>query len=63
MSNKGRVKTIVILVLKFLGLLSLLYIFVCSLDVMSSSFRLVGGELYSSRRKKKEICLIVEKVK
>lgn len=45
LKKKARMKIIFILIMKFIGLLSLLYIFVCSLDVMSSSFRLVGGKL------------------
>ena len=43
MDRKGRVKHVALLVSKLVGLLMLLYVFVCSLDVMSSAFRLVGG--------------------
>ena len=45
MDTKQRVLTVLFLVLRVLALLSLLYLFVCSLDVMSSAFRLVGGKL------------------
>ena len=44
MDTKARVKHVAVLIGKLIGLLSLLYIFVCSLDVMSSAFRLVGGK-------------------
>lgn len=40
----GRVKRVLLLTGKFLALLALLYTFVCSLDIMSSAFRLVGGK-------------------
>ena len=43
MDTKARVKHVAVLVGKLIGLLTLLYVFVCSLDVMSSAFRLVGG--------------------
>ena len=45
MNQTERIKHVVILIAKFIGLLSLLYIFVCSLDIMSSAFRLVGGKI------------------
>ena len=45
MDTKQRVLTVLFLVLRVIALLSLLYLFVCSLDVMSSAFRLVGGKL------------------
>jgi sodium-dependent phosphate cotransporter len=44
MNQTERIKHVLLLIGKFLGLLSLLYIFVCSLDIMSSAFRLVGGK-------------------
>ncbi len=44
MNQTARVKHVLSLIGKFFGLLSLLYIFVCSLDIMSSAFRLVGGK-------------------
>ncbi|CAF1500886.1 unnamed protein product [Rotaria sordida] len=40
-----RVKHVLFLIGKLIGLLLLLYIFVCSLDIMSSAFRLVGGKI------------------
>ena len=46
MNPTQRVKHVLLLIGKFFGLLTLLYIFVCSLDIMSSAFRLVGGRLY-----------------
>ncbi|UJR28994.1 hypothetical protein I4U23_010212 [Adineta vaga] len=45
MNHLARVKYVTILIGKFISLLLLLYIFVCSLDVMSSAFRLVGGKI------------------
>lgn len=39
---------IVINVLKFLSILLLLYFFVCSLDLLSSAFRLVGSRAVAS---------------
>ena len=44
MNLTQRIKHVGLLIAKFIGLLCLLYIFVCSLDIMSSAFRLVGGE-------------------
>ncbi|CAF3408018.1 unnamed protein product [Rotaria socialis] len=41
----ARVKYVLFVIGKIIGLLFLLYIFVCSLDVMSSAFRLVGGKI------------------
>ncbi|CAF1500458.1 unnamed protein product [Rotaria magnacalcarata] len=41
----ARVKYVLFVIGKVIGLLFLLYIFVCSLDVMSSAFRLVGGKI------------------
>lgn len=43
-NGKQRIKSIIILIIKIICLLGLLYIFVCSLDLMSSAFRLVGGK-------------------
>jgi sodium-dependent phosphate cotransporter len=43
MNRNTRIKYIIILIIKLICLLGLLYLFVCSLDVMSSAFRLVGG--------------------
>ncbi|CAF3684357.1 unnamed protein product, partial [Rotaria sordida] len=45
MNRKDRIKSITILILRLIGLLALLYLFVCSLDLMSSGFRLIGGKL------------------
>ena len=43
MTQSARIKHVGVLVAKLIGLILLLYIFVCSLDIMSSAFRLVGG--------------------
>ncbi|CAF2693910.1 unnamed protein product [Rotaria sp. Silwood2] len=45
MNQKDRIKFIILLILRLIGLLALLYLFVCSLDLMSSAFRLIGGKL------------------
>ena len=41
----GKTKAIAIPILKVCGLLGALYFFICSLEIMSTSFRLVGGIL------------------
>lgn len=41
---KGKVLRILISILKLVVLLGLLYMFVCSLDILSSAFQLVGGK-------------------
>ena len=43
MKTKDKAKFIAITILKFIGVLGSLYFFICSLDIMSLSFRLVGG--------------------
>ncbi len=51
MNRKQRIIFVIILILKIIGILGLLYIFVCSLDVMSSAFRLVGGkEIFDDKK-------------
>ena len=49
--GKSKTKTIIITIVKIISLLLLLYLFVCSLDFLSSAFRLVGsraaGEIIS----------------
>ena len=57
MNQIERIKHVGLLIGKFLGLLSLLYIFVCSLDIMSSAFRLVGGEYNLIIESKFDFCL------
>ena len=47
MTQNERIKYILLVFGKIIGLLTLLYVFVCSLDIMSSAFRLVGGETLS----------------
>ncbi len=44
MKTKPRIQFVVLLIIRLIGLLGLLYLFVCSLDLMSSAFRLVGGK-------------------
>ena len=43
MSTSDRVKRVLINVGKFVGVLACLYFFICSLDMLSSSFRLLSG--------------------
>jgi hypothetical protein len=45
MDQSARVKYVFLLIIKGICLLLLLYTFVCSLDIMSSAFRLVGGKI------------------
>ncbi|CAF3909468.1 unnamed protein product [Rotaria sp. Silwood1] len=45
MTRNDRITFIMILILRMIGLLALLYLFVCSLDLMSSAFRLIGGKI------------------
>ncbi|XP_062864630.1 solute carrier family 34 member 2a [Trichomycterus rosablanca] len=44
LDTKGKVKRVCIAIMKFVLLLGLLYTFVCSLDILSSAFQLVGGK-------------------
>ncbi|TSN95682.1 Sodium-dependent phosphate transport protein 2B [Bagarius yarrelli] len=44
LDSKGRVLHVLVSVLKFVLLMCLLYCFVCSLDILSSAFQLVGGK-------------------
>ncbi|XP_067418643.1 sodium-dependent phosphate transport protein 2B [Emydura macquarii macquarii] len=44
MDNKGKMLSVLTGIAKFIILLGLLYFFVCSLDVLSSAFQLVGGK-------------------
>ncbi|KAJ8397473.1 hypothetical protein AAFF_G00437490 [Aldrovandia affinis] len=44
LDTKGKVMRVVISIMKFFMLVGLLYMFVCSLDVLSSAFQLVGGK-------------------
>lgn len=43
MDTKGKIKRVFSGIAKLAALLVLLFFFVCSLDLLSSSFRLVGG--------------------
>ncbi|XP_065138618.2 solute carrier family 34 member 2b isoform X1 [Paramisgurnus dabryanus] len=44
LDTKGKVLRVLTSIVKFILLLGLLYMFVCSLDVLSSAFQLVGGK-------------------
>lgn len=44
LDTKGKVLRVLISIAKLILLLLFLYIFICSLDVLSSAFQLVGGE-------------------
>ncbi|XP_072262468.1 sodium-dependent phosphate transport protein 2B isoform X2 [Pyxicephalus adspersus] len=44
MTTKQRVMSVLLAIARFICLVGLLYFFVCSLDVLSSAFQLVGGK-------------------
>uniref|UniRef100_A0A8C9WP65 Sodium-dependent phosphate transport protein 2B n=1 Tax=Scleropages formosus TaxID=113540 RepID=A0A8C9WP65_SCLFO len=44
LDTKGKVLRVLMAIGKFIVLLGLLYLFVCSLDILSSAFQLVGGK-------------------
>nr|XP_049577800.1 sodium-dependent phosphate transport protein 2B-like isoform X2 [Syngnathus scovelli] len=44
LDTKGKVLRVLVSLLKFAVLLGLLYMFICSLDILSSAFQLVGGK-------------------
>ncbi|XP_057187094.1 solute carrier family 34 member 2a [Triplophysa rosa] len=44
LDTKGKILRVLITVGKLIGLVGLLYMFVCSLDILSSGFQLVGGK-------------------
>ncbi|XP_037530903.1 solute carrier family 34 member 2a [Nematolebias whitei] len=44
LDTKGKVLRVLVSVIKFILLLGLLYMFICSLDILSSAFQLVGGK-------------------
>uniref|UniRef100_A0A3Q3BID6 Solute carrier family 34 member 2a n=1 Tax=Kryptolebias marmoratus TaxID=37003 RepID=A0A3Q3BID6_KRYMA len=44
LDTKGKVLRVLVAVLKFILLLGFLYMFICSLDILSSAFQLVGGK-------------------
>uniref|UniRef100_A0A9J8AMM7 Sodium-dependent phosphate transport protein 2B n=1 Tax=Cyprinus carpio carpio TaxID=630221 RepID=A0A9J8AMM7_CYPCA len=44
LDTKGKVLRVLKSIVKFILLLGLLYVFVCSLDILSSAFQLVGGK-------------------
>lgn len=44
LDTKGKIVRILINIAKFISLIGLLYFFVCSLDILSSAFQLVGGK-------------------
>ncbi|TMS20876.1 Sodium-dependent phosphate transport protein 2B [Larimichthys crocea] len=45
LDTKGKIKRVLTAILKSVLLLGLLYLFICSLDVLSSAFQLVGGKV------------------
>ncbi|XP_075901508.1 sodium-dependent phosphate transport protein 2B-like [Nelusetta ayraudi] len=45
LDTKGKVMRVLTAIVKFILLLLFLYIFICSLDVLSSAFQLVGGKV------------------
>ncbi|KAK9980724.1 hypothetical protein ABG768_000313 [Culter alburnus] len=44
LDTNGKILRVIITVAKFIVLVGLLYMFVCSLDILSSAFQLVGGK-------------------
>lgn len=44
LDTKGKIMRVLTGIVKFALLLGLLYLFICSLDVLSSAFQLVGGK-------------------
>lgn len=44
LDTKKKVLRVLVSILKFILLLGLLYMFICSLDILSSAFQLVGGK-------------------
>ncbi|XP_031753133.1 sodium-dependent phosphate transport protein 2B isoform X2 [Xenopus tropicalis] len=44
MTTKQRILSVLLGMVKFVSLVTLLYFFVCSLDILSSAFQLVGGK-------------------
>nr|XP_020487985.1 sodium-dependent phosphate transport protein 2B-like [Labrus bergylta] len=44
LDTKGKIMRVLSGIVKFIMLLGLLYLFICSLDVLSSAFQLVGGK-------------------
>lgn len=44
LDTKGKIIRVLTAIVKFVLLLGLLYLFICSLDILSSAFQLVGGE-------------------
>lgn len=45
LDTKGKVLRVVVSVGKIIILLGFLYMFICSLDILSSAFQLVGGKV------------------
>lgn len=44
LDTKGKIMRVVTAIVKTVLLLGFLYLFICSLDVLSSAFQLVGGK-------------------
>lgn len=49
LSGAGKARRVAIGILKACGLLGNLYLFICSLDVLSSAFQLLGSEWWFCR--------------
>ena len=47
MTTGEKAQRVVVNIIKFVTLLGLLYLFICSLDFLSQAFRLVGGRTAS----------------
>lgn len=45
LDTKGKINRVVTAIVKFVLLVGFLYLFICSLDVLSSAFQLVGGKV------------------
>lgn len=48
LDTRGKIMRVLTAIVKLIMLLGLLYLFICSLDVLSSAFQLVGGENWIS---------------
>ena len=58
LDGKGKVKHAIRIFIKFILLLGLLYIFICSLSFMSSAFRLLGGKQLGRLSRRMQFCPI-----
>ena len=44
MTTKAKILRVMINIAKILGVIGFLYLFICSLDLLSSAFKLIGGK-------------------